>query len=312
MKSDKIYYLETNALYSLVNYFDLVTKKVEAHTSLLAMEEIVSQISEEDYYQRKSILTKLIASKLKIMPYSPKEMIMAAFGIDISHLDKILEEKKYLYEKIKLITRCESYEKYKEQVLKLYNIDITEEKRIEDQYDLETTERLKEEVYKEIKIVKERRKKEKEICKKYGVQRLSELLNHKKIEGVEYFEIDVNKVFGFNNATLECGEDARRERMLLTGILDSLKIEYSEEDVNDLIIKREKEKLCAFLLGSSFYQFTEIYHGKTPKRNDWVDIIHLIYLENENYVIVSDDKIYNDVTMETMRVNLQEFIKLCR
>lgn len=309
MDSDKVYYLETNALYSLVNYFDLIAEKLEAYTSFYAIEEIVSQISEDNYYKRKGILTKLQDSKLKIMPYLPSELVMAAFGKDISKIDRLLKDKFYIWERVKLIIKSDSFEKYKEEVLKLYSIDVVAEKGNEDKHDTDITERMKEEVYKETKKIMERKKKDKQICKKYGVQSLSQLPNDEKIEGVEYFEIDINKVIESEEDAFESKEGTRLERQLLISVLDSLELFYEESDIDELLVHRKKEKLVAFLLGSIAYEFTEVYNGKIPKRNDTIDIWHLIYLENENYVIVSDDKIFDNIAISTMRIKVDALKK---
>ncbi len=47
---NKIYYLETNALYALCNYFsEIIASGINVSTSLFALKEIVDGIEEENF-----------------------------------------------------------------------------------------------------------------------------------------------------------------------------------------------------------------------------------------------------------------------
>lgn len=311
MNGKKIYYLETNALYSLANYLGVIAEKVEAHTSLFAIQEIISQIDEDNYYKRKSVLSKLRSSNLKIMPHLPKEMVMLAFGLNISELDQIKYEKSLLWNQVMLVCSSSSYDEYCKKAKKMYDFDAKDSKEIEDAYDKNVTTGMQEEIYKDIQKIKTRRKKEKEICQKYGVKSLSELPPNPHIEGVEYVTIDVDRLFLDEENVPEKGEDIRDIKELAQKILHHLEIACDEVELDALVRNRNKERLTAFMLGNLSYRFSEIFSGKTLKRNDAVDLCHLIYLENENYVIVSDDKIFESCTMPQMRIKTTALKALC-
>ena len=274
----KIYYLETNALYSLANYLGVIAEKVEAHTSLFAIQEIVSQIDEENYCKRKSVLSKLCSSNLKIMFHLPKEMAMRAFRLDISELDQIKHEKSLLWNQAMLVCSSSSYDEYCEKAKKMYDFDVKDSKEIEDAYDKNATAGMQEEIYKEIQKIKARRRKEKEICQKYGVKSLSELPPSPPIEGVEYVTIDVDQLLLDEENVPEREENIRDIKELSQRILHHLGIACDEVELDKLVRNRSKERLAAFMLGNLSYCFSEIFGGKTPKRNDAIDLCHLIYL----------------------------------
>lgn len=46
--------------------------------------------------------------------------------------------------------------------------------------------------------------------------------------------------------------------------------------------------------------------------NDAFDIMHLLYLRDENYLIVSNDKIFDNIVMRGMCIKNDEFLKICR
>lgn len=310
MGNEKIYYLETNAIYALVNNLNLITEKFQAYTSLYALNEIVSGTYRGNFLRRKSVLKKLFESNMKIVPHMPKVMILAAFGKDISMVDKIYDDKVYLWEKAKIIIASESFEEYRNRVLKRFERDVLMEKDNEDEFDKELTRKITQIIHNDTITMNEKKKNEKEICKKYGVKNIFEISPDIKIEGIEYIEIDINRAFGFED-DVENNEGLYLERQLLVNILEAAFISYDENDITALIANRNKEKLCALFMGSLCYSFLWPYRGYIPKRNDILDICHLIYLQDENYVIVSNDKIFENISMASMRIKIEDLEVLC-
>lgn len=310
MNNKKIYYLETNVLYSLVNSLNIIAENVEAHTSLFALEEIVSGICEDNFTKRKKVLTKIINSKLKIMPYMPQEMLLAAFGKDISELNKIILEKKYLWVRTKAIISSDSYEQYYKKIIDLYKISVREEEKENTECDFKIIEKMIEIIRKCTKELNVKKKEDKKICKEYEVERLIELPQDRKIEGVNYFEIDTIRAFGLDEENPDSKEDSQMERRMLVDILNSMNLIYEEKDIEELVRNRKKEKLYAFLLGSLLYSFYWSNEGRVPKRNDTMDICHLVYLENKNYIIVSNDKIYEKILLPNMTIKPVKLINL--
>lgn len=50
------------------------------------------------------------------------------------------------------------------------------------------------------------------------------------------------------------------------------------------------------------------YHMKPSGNNDISDLTHLLYLKDENYIIVSDNNIYKSATLTNMRMTCNDFL----
>lgn len=310
---NKIYYLETNALYSLTNCLDMIAERTNAHTSLFAIQEIVTQISEENFFKRRQLLQKLFASKLKVLWYLPNEMVMAAYGKDISTLEQIRREKEMWCGLAKLICRSDSYVKYKEESFNQYDIDVEALRIEEDEYDTMVALKMQGAVAEQTQALKERRKKEREIRLKYHVKSLLELPTDQKIEGLEYTTIDLEHLMRYadDSDAPKTVEYTPEEKLLLEKELEFLALDYNEEDLDALMQSYDRTRTTAYILGIHVYWASRILWGKIPKRNDTVDLNHLLYLENEHYVIVSDDKIFENTTMAQMRIKTGELRAMC-
>lgn len=95
-------------------------------------------------------------------------------------------------------------------------------------------------------------------------------------------------------------------------LLDSLDIEYSDDDVSTIMSHRDKKALVAFQLGCNLFGWTKGFEidRKRADKNDINDLMHLLYLRDRNYVIISDDKIYSGCTMRNMRMETSDFMKM--
>ena len=43
----------------------------------------------------------------------------------------------------------------------------------------------------------------------------------------------------------------------------------------------------------------------------YLRIMHLLYLRDENYLIVSNDKIFDNIVMSGMHISNDEFLQIC-
>lgn len=289
-ENEKKYYLETNALYSLCNHFeDIKNSSMEIATSLYALEEIVCGIGEENYNKRKIVLSKLRMQKIKIYPYLPIECISLAFGLDISEFPAVLSQKLTLNRKVHIICSANSYEEYCKSAEK-EGIDVVSIKKDDDAREKRNKDFLCEVINEDRKNIKK--------------------LRREQSEKKTYVEMDVSKAFGIDNDI--SNQNIEENKQIIKSIMEELRISYEEQDVLDLIENRDKDALVAFLLGKELYGAAKALeiNKKQADRNDIYDLMHLLYLRNENYVVVSDDKIYEFVTMQPMRITAKEFLKL--
>ena len=278
----KKYYLETNALYSLVNNIDTFVHVLDAATSLYALEEIVTGIDERQYHKRKVLLNKIVKSKLKIYPYFPEECLAISFGLDISQLESVKIKKENLLEKVNLIISNEDYSMYAKKIEGNLGIDLLTEKKLDDENNKDIIIQLNQFVKKNNIRIKEKKK----------------IKPRKK-------RINLQKVFGIENTY-------SIEKQILIMFLQKYGIDYEDSDIEDLIQKYDGNQLVAFILGVSLYMWDRSYNMKLVKRNDHLDLLHLLYLKGNNYVIVSNDKIFNNISFKDMRIKSNDFLKLCK
>lgn len=280
------YYLETNAIYSLINKIDLLVDSVDAATSLYAYEELINGINEQQYHRRKVLITKLNESKLKIYPYLPIECIAIAFELDITSLPIIQEKKKLLLKKVNLVISSDDYSIYEKRLREIKGIDALEEKKIIDENEGIMVNKLRE-------VIK---------------QNHSEIKNLKKQQKIkpEYHEMDFTKALGL----VDEKPNYEYERQILIQMLKECKISYDDTDIEEIVQRYDGRKLVAFILGKITYMFHRSYHMKPAGNNDISDLIHLLYLNDENYIIVSNDKIFANATLAKMRITCDDFLKM--
>lgn len=284
MEKDKKYYLETNAIYSLINKIETFVDSCEVATSLYAYEEIIEGIDEQQYHRRKVILNKLEESRLKIYPYLPIECIAISFGLDISQFPIVQRKKELLWTKVNLVISSDDFKIYAGRLKEITGMEVAVEKAENDEYEKKATNKLRgviQENHANIKNIKEEQKR-----------------------NPTYHQIDINKIFAEDKPTHEI------ERDMLIRFLDECKIGYEEEDIEEVIERYDGRQLVAFILGEQFYMWNRSYYMKLSGRNDLSDLTHLLYLKDENYVIVSDDKIFEKVTLKDMRITCNEFLNL--
>lgn len=291
--NNKIYYLETNALYALCNHFsDIVASGINVSTSLFALKEIVDGIEEENFQKRKVLIEKVISNGVKIYPYLPRESIAKAFNLDISQIPLVLEEKGQLIDKVNRIRSADDFQEYYRGIAENTGIDVKEIKKYNDVIEKENKKKINDVIVSDRKRIEQLRK------------------EHR--ENPTYIEMDVEKIFGMNDESNSDREVNRDIECLLKSILSSLNIEYSESDISDSMANMDKSALIAFQLGYDMYGAAKGLgiSKKGADRNDINDLMHLIYIRDKNHVIVSDDNIFSFCTMGDMRMTTGKFLKL--
>ncbi|WP_101696209.1 hypothetical protein [Clostridium minihomine] len=279
------YYLETNALYSLINKIDLFVDSSDVSTSLFAFEELIDGIDSENYHKRKVMLSKLKASKLKIYPYLPMECIAISFGLDISGLPIVQEKKILLWKKVNLVISSNDYITFVNELKEKENIDFQKEKEAIDKHETVVAKNLKELIS----------------------QKSNELdaIKQRQIIEPEYYNINIEDIFLEPNEKLTY----EHEKLLLTQLLNLCGISYESSDIDKVVHDYDGRQLVAFILGQSAYTWNRSHHKRSTEYNDIPDLSHLLYLKDENYVIVSNDKIYDNATLAQMRMKPDDFLK---
>ena len=280
----KKYYLETNALYSLVNHMHLFVDRAEVFTSLFTYDELISGIDPAQYHRRKVLISKINESGLKIYPYLPIECITISFGLDISRCPIIMEKKMSLWERVNLVITSNDYSDYINK-LKNKGMDLNEKQTV-NEYERANAKVLNtvfKDNYSELKVIKER-------C------RLKP----------EYYKIKVEDLLFDSNLK----QNYEHEREILTQVLNACSINYDDADLENAVRKYDGRQLVAFIIGEMLYLWNRSYYLKQAGINDVADLEHLLYLKDRNYVIVSNDKIFGHSAMTQMRISNDDFLAM--
>lgn len=283
------FYLDTSAIYSLANKLEEIARYDNVAISMLGIQEIISAIYNKSNFQRsKAVISKIRSSNLHIYPYLPLECVAMAFELDIEKLEFVINKKEQIWHRATILSESTSYEEY-EQKLKRIGININT--ILNDEKEVEELNHAK--FY---KIVDDGRK----------VMRETKT-NQKKTP--QFYELKIDDlVFDTSKKSLEKSKK-ERIRPTLVDFLDNCMIAYDEEYINSLCEKYNGE-LTAFLLGNSFYNFKRAYKGEQVRKNDYIDLEHLLYLRSENDIIVSDDKLFNTSTIFQQRKTVDEFRRI--
>ncbi|MFC6330990.1 hypothetical protein ACFP56_00010 [Paenibacillus septentrionalis] len=281
----KRYYLETNVLYSLVNKIHLFVGNVDVTTSLLAYQEIIWGINEEQYHKRRTLLLKLKSSGLKLYPYLPIECISIAFQVDISNLPIVIEEKKLLWEQVNLVISCDNYQQYAQKLSELYDIDVENVKHYmsERKY---VNQNIATSTIRENHINLKRIEEERVRCPEYYNVSIEDLVHDP--------EKEPNRMI---------------EREMLVEVLKVCNINFKESELKNAMLKYDGKQLVAYILGRNFYYWHRSRKMMPAGKNDSIDLEHLLYLRDEDFVIVSDDRLFSYSTMKPMRINCEDFLK---
>jgi hypothetical protein len=281
------YYLDTSAIYALSNKFDEINTE-NVFVSILNLCEIMSKaLDGEKYQKRKSALLKI--PNLNMCELLPNECIAVAFNFNLDKIKDISRLKKDLNNSIHDLVHSNSYYDYKIKIQNNNIEDINFLKRMEDE-----KSKIKSEIdsdverlWKEIKNMKSKNDKiEFDKIKKENV------INKEKL----YYDFNDRK-----NGIV---------KYILRKLLEDNNIDYTKKQFNE-IIEEYNNGLDIYLFANyMFFYYRATTTEKKVDKNDYVDILHALYLNDESYKIVSNDNIFDIILKDDMKLTVDEFLKI--
>ena len=107
------YYLETNSLRRLVPFLSNEILRKNTYSSIYSLMEIFSGISDEDSYKkRKSILDKILNSRITLVLNLPETLLLNSFGFNLNDNEIVTGIGKV----INILTKSESFSSFKEEM----------------------------------------------------------------------------------------------------------------------------------------------------------------------------------------------------
>ena len=271
------YYLETNSLYS-INKIDKKNIK-DYFTSVFAISELISGITEEKFEKRRNILNHVKNSTILIDWQMPEEIIFNSFNV-LKSYDYNEERVVYLqklYDKIVLSENFIEFESSHEYKKQKYNFEYF---------------------------------KQQDIAWSKGFIGSTVNGNKNLKTKIEKSNIDNTNTFNFNGKDYEISKLKEFETFFEKEILfnESITIlslsEMLRNKVNDGLKTNEiydsyNGLITFFVKGFSIFCFDKIVAHETPATNDFTDLKHLLYLKNDgSRKIVSDDKLFSKILKE--------------
>jgi hypothetical protein len=280
----KRFYLETNALYQISKFTDSVIEN--SFTSILSLIELISGI-DNDYKKRKAILKYIADRKILIDFRFPEAFLFLSFDyFKEKELEFVEERIPHLNKLIDAIANSETLEKFELENQKL-------------ELGLEYFKNLKQKwgsnfIGASISAIKTYR----EFYSQGKMENNEIEINGRtyKLDTIEKFNDFFVKEVSFNyTLTINALSTAAQKSTDLVSQDDKTLGEIFESYNHSLNVYVDNfSKFC-------LYSFVE---KKYPAKNDFLDLAHLMYLEN-NYrlSIVSDDKIFQKLNVNNTSTN---------
>jgi len=253
------YYLETNSLRKLVPFLSSAVLREIAFSSIYSLMEIFSGITDEDSYKkRKSILDKILNSRITLILNLPETLLLNSFGFNLNDNEIVTGIGKV----INLLTKSESLSSFKEEMeispLKIYYDFLVN-------YDHYASNRFFSSFNKSIDIVR----------KNNGFSKLRKAYSRRwtsrnPLFANELYQFLVNKL---GHSLWENKEDLKQ----------------GDTRTADEIIKSYNHSIDISIVMSAIYSDNHVTFGSMPGKNDFFDLSHLNYLDSIDKVIVTDD-----------------------
>ncbi len=276
------YYLETNALYSIGKFTDEVIRK--SFTSAFALFELISNIKEDNYAKRKTILRKIKEVKLFIDWQFPQEIAFNSFDY-FDDLEINYELLPHIENMVDLVLKSTSFEELKSTSESIeINLRYFEER---DKYLATNFIQSTENGIAELKAL--------------GKQKLEPV--YMKVDGKTY---DLSKSDSlqkllqyepvFNNAFTILAITKMLQLLFPTYVANEQDLEQLYNSYNGLA--------DMYVTYFSRYSLNKYFKKELPSTNDFLDLAHLFYLRNHSSVfIVSDDKIFEKLGVSTIKTD---------
>ena len=221
--------------------------------------EIFSGITDEDSYKkRKSILDKILNSRITLILNLPETLLLNSFGFNLNDNEIVTGIGKV----INLLTKSESLSSFKEEMeispLKIYYDFLVN-------YDHYASNRFFSSFNKSIDIVR----------KNNGFSKLRKAYSRRwtsrnPLFANELYQFLVNKL---GHSLWENKEDLKQ----------------GDTRTADEIIKSYNHSIDISIVMSAIYSDNHVTFGSMPGKNDFFDLSHLNYLDSIDKVIVTDD-----------------------
>lgn len=269
------YYLETNSLRKLNNRLGDI--KEISFTSALSIFELVSGIREQDFHIRKGVIETIFNTELEVIWLFPEEVTVNAFpGMEFQE-DRIKPLKKlcqYLIESKNISSFLKKASKGK------YNLEFF--KNLDTQYSSKFT-----------------------LATLQGNKNLKAIIESQD----EDFLIEFSKKYNKSLPTNCQVNNSVTLKAITSNLKDALELSSGELIDEKKIYDHYNGSINIFISAFSLFTAKKSAEFNTPAKNDFIDLYHLIYLgNNQNYFIVTDDKMIYDNTSQVKKIS--EFIEL--
>lgn len=263
------YYLETNSLRQLVSKVDNPVLTDIAFTSILALIEIASGIKDESSFKiRKTIIDKILTSKLTIYLNLPETLFLRAFGFHLDDNAIVTGIGRILF----LMTKSDSFSNFNSEVKnskskKYYDFILN--------YDRNGSILFKDFYINLIDTVRVNP----------GFNELIRLYNSRWSSKDEVFALDLyNSLIDYFSRNLWKSK---------------IKFSYKDQRTIDDIKASYDHSVDIFIVMATTYSDQHISFGNIPGTNDFFDLCHLMYLDNVSKKIVTNDKLLHKLLINS-------------
>ena len=264
------FYLETNAIYS-VSKFLPADKKIShalCYSSFLTVFELLSGIKPVQYNKRRAALLKLLESGIKIDWTTPREILTKAFSVA-----GITDSLGNVVQKIAdVVCKCSDYTEAESTCNKMslpWGLeDIVGADKFMSLHDQKDRQKMTE--------------KFKQDCSKKTIAELRDMVFQKK-DG----KLLIDSHFQKKNE-----EDIlRMQTEFITRNLPG-----PNTDIKYASVMQSYDGSLKWYLGAAAYiQAKDLICGGTPAADDFFDMSHFLYVRDDHDVMVSDDKLMEEI-----------------
>ena len=279
------YYLETNAIYNVSKFLikDKKISQVLCYSSFLTVFELLSGITPEQYNKRRSALLHLLESGIKIDWATPREILTKAFSV-AGIKDSLGNTVQRMAD---VVCKCSDYleaeSMCKKTSLPWVLDDIVGADKFMSSYDKN-----------------DRLKMAKKFRQEYDKKIISEL------RALVFQKKD-------NKSSIDLNFQEKNEAGILRKHAEFIAQQLpgpNTEEKHTTVMKSYNGSLKWYLGTAAYIQAKDLLCGGTPAADDFFDISHFLYIHDEYDVMVSDDKLMNEVCeimWPTQHVTFKQF-----
>lgn len=253
------YYFDTSSLRKASNKLPVNNENI--YTSGLAMFELISGMTQNDYCTRKTIINNVVNSGIAIDWDSYKMKMHKAFQLSYSDI-----EGKSIKKMVDIILKSSSF-----QELEREKVYFTEH----DYYKLESFSGLDDEI------------------SKMGIEESKWGITEWRKEYDKFHRKGINQEL-FNNESFRSFVYSAAELKFMSFLEDITQTKRPSTEYFKALEKYDKSLELFFLCGQIRYSLAQL-KGMQYAKNDTLDILHTIYVSKET-IMVSDDKIFKDLS----------------